>query len=53
MRIAAFGFRSLPSTNGSAGADKFVEELLPRLVKRGHEVVAYNRKYKDAYVPIT
>ena len=52
MRIAAFGFRSLPSTNGSAGADKFVEELLPRLVQRGHEVVAYNRKYKDAYVPV-
>lgn len=53
MRIAAFGFRSLPSTNGSAGADKFVEELLPRLVARGHQVLAYNRKYKNAYVPIT
>lgn len=55
MKIAAFGFRSLPSTDGSAGADKFVEELLPRLVLRGHEVIAYNRKYKttqpemDAY----
>ena len=47
MRIAAFGFRSLPSTHGSAGADKFVEELLPRLVERGHEVVAYNRKYRN------
>ncbi|CAN5804950.1 glycosyltransferase [soil metagenome] len=53
MRIAAFGFRSLPSTNGSAGADKFVEELLPRLVERGHQVVAYNRKYKNAFLPIT
>jgi len=53
MRIAAFGFRSLPSTNGSAGADKFVEELLPRLVSRGHQVLAYNRKYKDAFVPVT
>ncbi len=52
MRIAAFGFRSLPSTKGSAGADKFVEELLPRLVERGHEVLAYNRKYKDAFVSI-
>jgi glycosyltransferase involved in cell wall biosynthesis len=52
MRIAAFGFRSLPSTKGSAGADKFVEELLPRLVERGHQVLAYNRKYKDAYIPI-
>ena len=52
MRIAAFGFRSLPSTKGSAGADKFVEELLPRLVERGHQVLAYNRKYKDAYIPV-
>ena len=53
MRIAAFGFRSLPSTNGSAGADKFVEELLPRLVNRGHQVLAYNRKYKNAYLTIS
>jgi glycosyltransferase involved in cell wall biosynthesis len=52
MRIAAFGFRSLPSTNGSAGADKFAEELLPRLVERGHEVIAYNRKYKNAYAEL-
>lgn len=53
LRIAAFGFRSLPSTNGSAGADKFVEELLPRLVERGHQVIAYNRRYKNAFVPVT
>jgi len=52
MRIAAFGFRSLPSTAGSAGADKFVEELLPRLAARGHEVLAYNRKYEDAFIDI-
>jgi glycosyltransferase involved in cell wall biosynthesis len=52
MRIAAFGFRSLPSVNGSAGADKFVEELLPRLVSRGHHVIAYNRKYHNAYVDV-
>ena len=52
MRIAAFGFRSLPSTDGSAGADKFVEELLPRLVSRGHEVTAYNRRYRNAFIPI-
>ncbi len=50
MRIAAFGFRSLPSTNGSAGADKFVEELLPRLAAKGHQVLAYNRRYKNAFV---
>ena len=53
MRIAAFGFRSLPSTDGSAGADKFVEELLPRLASRGHNVLAYNRKYKNAFLPVS
>ena len=45
LRIAAFGFRSLPPLDGSAGADKFVYEMLPRLVSKGHNVVAYNRKY--------
>ena len=50
MRIAAFGFRSIPPAKGAAGADKFAIELFPRLVKRGHSVVAYNRKYADAFV---
>jgi|688.fasta_scaffold32640_3 glycosyltransferase involved in cell wall biosynthesis len=45
MRIAAFGFRSMPSRPGCAGADKFAGELFPRLVQRGHSVVAYNRLY--------
>jgi glycosyltransferase involved in cell wall biosynthesis len=45
LRIAAFGFRSYPPRTGSAGADKFAEELLPRLAARGHEVTAYNRTY--------
>ena len=45
LRIAAFGFRSLPPSEGGAGADKFALELLPRLVERGHRVVAYNRIY--------
>jgi glycosyltransferase involved in cell wall biosynthesis len=45
LRIASFGYRSLPPRPGSAGADKFVVELLPRLAARGHEVVAYNRGY--------
>jgi glycosyltransferase involved in cell wall biosynthesis len=45
MRIAAFGFRSLPPSEGGAGADKFALELLPRLSRRGHRVVAYNRIY--------
>lgn len=44
-RVAAFGFRSLPSTAGCAGADKFAAELLPRLAARGVEVTAYNRLY--------
>ena len=47
-KIAAFGFRSLPSKEGCAGADKFAEELLPRLVQSGYEVTAYNRIY-DPY----
>lgn len=45
MRIAAFGFRSMPPSAGSAGADKFAMELLPRLAARGHKVVAYTRIY--------
>ena len=45
MRIAAFGFRSIPLREGCAGADKFALELLPRLAKLGHEVLAYNRLY--------
>ncbi|HUR11418.1 MAG TPA: glycosyltransferase family 4 protein [Flavitalea sp.] len=52
MRIAAFGFRSLPPSNGAAGADKFVLELLPRLVSKGHAVTAYNRKYPDASIDL-
>jgi glycosyltransferase involved in cell wall biosynthesis len=46
LRIAAFGFRSFPPRNGSAGADKFALELLPRLAARGHEVTAYVRCYQ-------
>jgi glycosyltransferase involved in cell wall biosynthesis len=45
MRIASFGFRSLPPSKGSAGADKFALEFLPRLVERGHQVTGYNRIY--------
>lgn len=47
LRIAAFGFRSLPPRKGAAGADKFALELLPRLVARGHRVTAYTRVYPD------
>lgn len=52
MRIAAFGFRSIPPAKGAAGADKFAIELFPRLVVRGHQVIAYNRRYKDVFVDI-
>jgi glycosyltransferase involved in cell wall biosynthesis len=45
MRIASFGFRSLPPSKGSAGADKFALEFLPRLAERGHTVTGYNRIY--------
>lgn len=45
LRIAAFAFRSIPMRDGCAGADKFASELLPRLVARGHSVVAYNRLF--------
>lgn len=47
LRIAAFGFRSIPIRDGGAGADKFASELLPRLAVRGHHVVAYNRLYDN------
>ena len=45
LRIAAFGFRSVPLREGCAGADKFASELFPRLVKLGHQVTGYNRLY--------
>lgn len=45
LRIAAFGFRSFPPREGSAGADKFAYELYPRLARLGHTVVGYNRIY--------
>lgn len=51
LRIAAFGFRSLPPSDGGAGADKFALELLPRIAARGHEVVAYNRIYPTQSAP--
>jgi len=52
LRIAAFGFRTIPPAEGAAGADKFAMELFPRLARRGHSVVAYNRRYADVYVDV-
>lgn len=45
LRIAAFGFRSIPLRQGCAGADKFAIELYPRLVNLGHQIIGYNRLY--------
>jgi glycosyltransferase involved in cell wall biosynthesis len=50
LRIAAFGFRTLPLADGAAGADKFAMELLPRLAKKGNTVIAYNRRYPDLHI---
>lgn len=50
IKIAAFGFRSIPPTSGSAGADKFALELYPRLVELGCEVTVYNRVYKNVKI---
>ena len=48
IRIAAFGgFRSIPPKAGAAGSDKFALELYPRLVSKGHSLVAYSRIYPD------
>ena len=52
LRIAAFGFRSLPPSPGAAGADKFAMELYPRLVQKGHSVVAYNRWYPNVQIQV-
>lgn len=50
LKIAAFGFRTIPPAKGAAGADKFALELYQRIVQRGHSVVAYNRRYPDVHV---
>jgi glycosyltransferase involved in cell wall biosynthesis len=48
LRIAAFGgFRSIPPKAGAAGSDKFALELYPRIVAKGHSLLAYGRIYPD------
>ena len=42
LRIALLGTRGVPHTYG--GFEAFYLELAPRLVERGHEVIAYNRR---------
>jgi glycosyltransferase involved in cell wall biosynthesis len=46
LRIAAFGgFRSIPPKAGGAGSDKIAFELYPRVVSKGHSLLAYSRIY--------
>ena len=46
LRIAAFGgFRSIPPKAGAAGSDKIALELYPRIVAKGHSLLAYSRIY--------
>jgi len=41
MRIAIMGIRGIPANY--SGFETFIEELAPRLVKRGHHVTVYGR----------
>lgn len=45
MKIAMIGHKRIPSREG--GVERVVEELSTRLVKKGHQVDAYNRKGKN------
>lgn len=51
MKIAIMGIRGIPANYG--GFETFAEELAPRLVEKGHDVIVYGRsnniKYKDKY----
>ena len=42
MKIAMIGHKRIPSREG--GVEIVVEQLAERMVARGHEVYAYNRK---------
>lgn len=44
MKIAMIGHKRIPSREG--GVEIVVEELATRMVEKGHQVVAYNRKGK-------
>jgi glycosyltransferase involved in cell wall biosynthesis len=47
MKIAITGFRGIPANYG--GFESFVEELAPRLVKKGHDVTVYCRSNNIQY----
>lgn len=44
LKIAMIGHKRVPSREG--GVEIVVEEISKRLVKQGHVVHAYNRKWK-------
>ena len=52
LRIAAFGLRSLPPDQGSAGSETFGSELYTRLAARGHQVTVYCRRYHSGGSPL-
>ena len=43
MKIAIMGIRGIPANYG--GFETFIEEMAPRLAKRGHEVTVYGRSH--------
>ncbi len=51
LRIAIMGFRGIPACYG--GFETFIEELAPRLLKKGHSITVYGRSniidYKKKY----
>lgn len=47
MKIAMLGHKRIPSREG--GVEIVVEELLTRLVKKGHIVDVFNRKGKNIH----
>jgi len=46
LKVAVLGIRSLPPTNGSGGAETYVEEVFSRLTDKGVIVIAYIPKYQ-------
>ena len=41
MKIAIMGIRGIPANYG--GFETFIEEMAPRLARRGHDVTVYGR----------
>jgi len=45
FKVAVFGIKTLPPTEGCAGAETIAEEIYTRMAQQGHEMVVYCRKY--------